>query len=143
MIPLSLVALAAAATPAGCADAIRFDLDPGWATTDFGRGRIPAARLEPFRRQAAKVFREAADGLCARKAIPARDVAALRRVVIQNGAGATETVLYVAPEFGPHSIVFQWTFAEGPLSVPPRRDVESALLCWAHPRRKGCDAPGD
>ena len=139
-----ILALAAAATAApGCADAIRYDLDRAAFRTDGSNRPIPVARLEPFRARAAKAFREAADGLCAGKAIPAAKVARLKRVVIQNGAGATETQLYRAPEFGPDSLVFQWAFAEGPLSVPGRRDIERALVCEYHPEHEGCDEPGD
>jgi hypothetical protein len=145
MIAMVLVAagLAGAPAAAGCADAIRYDLDPKAFRTDGANRPIPTARLEPFRLRASRVFREAANGLCARKGIPAAKVAGLRRVVIQNGAGATETQLYEASEFGPRSLVFQWVFAEGPLSVPERSDVERALVCWAHPKHRGCDEPGD
>ncbi|MEA3039673.1 MAG: hypothetical protein QOE79_2186 [Sphingomonadales bacterium] len=144
MIATSLIAAALAAAPApGCADAIRFDLDRSAFRTDGSNRPIPPARLEPFRQKAAKAFRDAADGLCARKAIPAAKVAQIQRVVIQSAGGATETQLYEAREFGPHSLVFQWVFAEGPLSVPDRRDIEDALVCRYHPDRKGCDEPGD
>ncbi|MEA3034276.1 MAG: hypothetical protein QOH04_27 [Sphingomonadales bacterium] len=145
MIATSLIAaaLAAAAPGPGCADAISYDLDRS-AFRDRRRQRpIPPARLEPFRQKAAKAFRDAADGLCARKAIPAAKVAQIKRVVIQSAAGATETQLYEAREFGPHSLVFQWVFAEGTLAVPKRRDIEDALVCRYHPEHKGCDEPGD
>jgi hypothetical protein len=140
---LSLIAALAAAPAPGCADAIRYDLDKSAFRTDGANRPIPAAALEPFRAKAAKAFRDAADALCAKRAIPAAKVALLKRVVIQNGAGATETQLYHAAEFGPHSLVFQWAFAEGPLSVPDRRDIERALVCEYHPEHKGCDEPGD
>jgi hypothetical protein len=144
MIATSLIAAALATAPApGCADAIRYDLDRSSFRTDGSNRPIPPARLEPFRQKAAKAFRDAADGLCARKAIPAAKVAQIQRVVIQSAGGATETQLYEAREFGPHSLVFQWVFAEGPLSVPDRRDIEGALVCRYHPDRKGCDEPGD
>jgi hypothetical protein len=137
------LALAAAPAGAGCADAIRYDLDRSAFRVDGANRPIPVARLEPFRRQAAERFREAADGLCARKAIPAAGVAKIKRVVIQNGAGATETQLYQAREYGGDSLVFQWVFAEGKLSVPKRSDVERALVCRFRPKTKGCDEPGD
>jgi hypothetical protein len=144
MIAPSLVAAALAAAPApGCADAIRYDLDRSSFRTDGADRPIPPAQLEPFRLKAAKAFRDAADGLCARKAIPAAKVAQIRRVVIQSAGGATETQLYEAREFGPRSLVFQWVFAEGSLDVPTRRDIESALVCRYHPEHKGCDEPGD
>ncbi|MEA3032452.1 MAG: hypothetical protein QOH86_468 [Sphingomonadales bacterium] len=145
MTATSLIAAAlAAATPgASCADAIRYDLDRSAFRTDGANRPIPAARLEPFRQKAAKAFRDAADGLCARKAIPGAKVAQIRRVVIQSAAGATETQLYEAREFGPHSLVFQWVFAEGALDVPTRRDIEEALVCRYHPEHKGCDEPSD
>jgi hypothetical protein len=145
MIATSLIAAAlAAAGPApGCADAIRYDLDRSSFRTDGANRPIPPARLEPFRQKAAKAFRDAADGLCARKAIAAAKVAQIRRVVIQSAAGATETQLYEAREFGPHNLVFQWVFAEGALVVPTRRDIEDALVCRYHPEHKGCDDPGD
>jgi hypothetical protein len=141
-IPM-LAALAAAAPAPGCADAIRYDLDRASFRTDGANRPIPAARLEPFRQKAAKAFRDAADGLCARKAIPAAKVAQIKRVVIQDAGGAMEPQLYEAREFGPNSLVFQWVFAQGPLSVPSRRDIEDALVCRYHPNRKGCDEPGD
>jgi hypothetical protein len=145
MIATSLIAaaLAVAAPASGCADAIRYDLDRASFRTDGSNQPIPPARLEPFRQKAAKAFRDTADGLCARKAIPAAKVAQIKRVVIQSAGGATETQLYEAREFGPHSLVFQWVFAEGPLSVPDRRDIEDALVCRYHPDRKGCDESGD
>jgi hypothetical protein len=144
MIHIFLLAALAGAAPApGCADAIRFDLDRSAFKVDGANRPIAPASLEPFRAKAAKAFRDAADGLCARGAIPAAKVARLKRVVIQNGAGATETQLYRAAEFGAQSLVFQWAFAEGPLSVPGRRDIERALVCQYHPGAKGCDEPGD
>ncbi|MEA3060824.1 MAG: hypothetical protein QOJ94_605 [Sphingomonadales bacterium] len=144
MIAISLIAAGLAAAPAsGCADAIRYALDRSAFRTDGSNRTIPPARLEPFRQKAAKSFRDAADGLCARKAIPAGKVAQIKRVVIQNAGGAMEPQFYEAREFGPHSLVFQWVFAEGPLSVPDRRDIEDALVCRYHPEHKGCDEPGD
>jgi hypothetical protein len=144
MIATSLISALAAAAPApGCADTIRYDLDRRSFRTDGANRPIPAARLEPFRQRAAKAFRDAADGLCARKAIPSAKVAQIKRVVIQSAGGAMEPQLYEAREFGPHSLVFQWVFAEGPLSVPERRDIEDALVCRYHPEHKGCDEPGD
>jgi hypothetical protein len=143
MIATSIIAAALAAVAPGCADAISYDLDRSSFRTDGSNRPIPPARLEPFRQKAAKAFRDAADGLCVRKAIPAAKVAQIKRVVIQSAGGATETQLYGARRFGPHSLVFQWVFAEGALDVPGRRDIEDALVCRYHPEHKGCDEPGD
>lgn len=144
-LPIILVGLAAAAPAAGCADGIRYEIDRA-AFKVYGNNQpIPPARLEPFRQRAAKLFREAADALCARKAIPAAGLARFRRVLIQNGAGASDPTFYEAREIGKDTLVFQWVFSEGEgrLEVPKRSDVESALVCRFHPKRKGCDLIGD
>jgi hypothetical protein len=149
VIPLSLILAGLAAAPAptsasGCADGIRYELDRSAFKTFGNNEPIPPVRLEPFRKRAANLFKDAANRLCARKAIPAAGVARIRRLLIQNGSGAMEPTLYSDPHFGRDTLVFQWVFSEGPtLEVPKRADVESALVCRFHPKHKDCDLPGD
>jgi hypothetical protein len=143
LIPLVAAAPPPKAAPAGCADRIAFDLDPRSFASNGAGGTFPAARLAAFRTRAARAFTAAADELCARRALPAGKVAALRRVVIQSASGASETTLYRAREFGPASLVFQYAFVEADLAVPDKSDIQLGLRCWADPRRKECEDMGD
>jgi hypothetical protein len=143
-----LVLLMAAAPPArpasaGCADRLSFDLDSKSFESNGANRLFPASRLAAFRAKAGRAFTAAADELCARKALPAGKIAALRRIVIQSASGATETTLYRAREFGPGSLVFQWAFAEADLAIPAKSDIQLGLRCWSDPRRKECEDVGD
>jgi hypothetical protein len=143
-----LLLLVAAAPPtkpasAGCADGLSYDVDANSFASNGANRTFTASRLAAFRAQAARAFTAAADELCARKALPAGKIAALRRIVIQSASGAMETTLYRAREFGPASLVFQWAFAEADLAVPDKSDIQLGLRCWSDPRRKECEDMGD
>ena len=59
-------------------------------------------------------------------------------VVVQNGDGATEPLVYRDPSAAQGSYIFQYAFQDG--GPPEPAEFEQALRCWKRPQ--GCD-PGD
>ena len=138
--PAPAAAAAAPAAPAAAAPACpapqRVELDG----PSFVRDDIPAftpERMEAFRQAAAAAFRSAAEAGCAVGEVSPERLAALRRLLIQSGSGATEATFY-EPEDDSGTLVFQYVFAEADLALPEAGDIRLGLACWIDPENEEC-----
>jgi hypothetical protein len=95
------------------------------------------ARLSKLAALTAERFTAAARRLCAAGAISAADLARFEKLVVQNGEGATEPLLYREPDMPPRTFIFQFAFQDG--GPPEPAAFEQALRCWKRPRSAGCD----
>ena len=129
---------------AGCADAIRVELDTGpeAAWTDDAGKPFPAARLDDFHDRVTAAFRAAADESCKTAAV-AKRLKGIHRVLVLSAAGAAEPAFDTGESAGPGDLVFEWAFNEAALAVPDRKDIAMGLRCWADPQRSECADAGD
>lgn len=128
---------------AHCGDGLRVELDePNLQEAWSQSGRRPMGRadLERLRREAGARFRSAAGQLCARGTIPPASFRRYARLVVQNGAGATEAGFYGQGR----ALYFSYVFTEGgSLAFPDAADVREGLRCFVAPRRRDCSLRGD
>ncbi len=124
--------LAAAAPAAHCPIAVSAAADHSFA--EAGRDGGPA-RLGPLAAATRQRFEAAARRLCAQGVLRPADLARFKTLVVQNGEGATEPLLYRTPEMARGAWVFQFAFQDG--GPPDPAAFEQALRCWKRP--KGCD----
>jgi hypothetical protein len=82
-------------------------------------------------------FNAAADRLCAAGVLRPADLARLRRIVVQNGEGATEPLIYREEKAARDVFIFQYAFGTG--GPPAPAEFERALRCWKRPGGPGCD----
>ncbi|HEX8412932.1 MAG TPA: hypothetical protein VF637_03485, partial [Sphingomicrobium sp.] len=90
-------------------------------------GRATAAR-----------FNSVASRLCLAKVVKPREFAAIRTLLVLNGEGATEPLLYRQPQADPRALMLQYQFADD--LAPSVAAIEHALRCWVKPQRAGCAA---
>jgi len=96
-------------------------------------------RLDAFKNKASAVFDTAAESLCKAGKLDPKLLQPFRTLLVLNGSGATEATFFEDPhEYSGEDLIFQWTFVESGLQVPPQQDVEAGLLCWANPNGPGC-----
>jgi hypothetical protein len=69
------------------------------------------------------------------------DFARFTRLLVQDGEGATEPVLYTAREKGGQTLIFQYVFQNG--GPPGQAAIEDAIFCWVHPDARRCADAGD
>jgi hypothetical protein len=93
------------------------------------------ARLMKLAALTRERFTAAALRLCAAKVLTPADLARFGRLIVQNGEGATEPLIYQDPPMGPRAFIFQYAFQEG--DPPEPAEFEQALRCWKRP--KTCD----
>jgi hypothetical protein len=125
--------LLAAAPPAGdCAISVRAAADGSFAQAGYDSSPARLARLAALTRDR---FTAAARKLCAAGLLRPADLARFRELVVQNGEGATEPLIYRAPGMAAGAFVFQFAFQEG--GPPEPAEFEQALRCWKQP--KSCD----
>lgn len=126
--------LLAAAPPASpCAISVEAAADGSFVQAGYD-GSL--ARLGPLADLAGRRFAAAARRLCAAGVLRPTDLARFRRLVVQNGEGATEPLIYRTPGMPPFTWVFQFAFQDG--GPPPVADFERALKCWKYPKKAGC-----
>jgi len=125
----------------GCSASIAVSLNRPLMARENG-ATFPDARLADFQRRLQSAFHGAADALCADDAKVARALKPISSVAARSGAGASEPTFYIDPD-DKHALAFEWYFADADLAVPPRRDIEQGLRCWAEPERKDCADRGD
>ena len=123
-----------AAPRRGCAFSVAATVDHE-SFRQAGHDSKPA-RLSAVRVLTADRFAAAARRLCAAAVLRPADLARLRRIVVQNGEGATEPLLY-QEEASTRAIVFQYAFGNG--GPPTPAEFEQALRCWKRPGGPGCD----
>jgi hypothetical protein len=129
-MPLAALLLLAAAPAAGHCD--RGHRHGGRQLRTGGVRRQSAAPLQPRRRHP-RAVRLGRPALCFAGALRPADLARFRKLIVQNGEGATEPVLYQDPSMAPDMFIFQYAFQNGGPSPP--KAFESALRCWKTPER--------
>lgn len=137
MLLPSLLLLAAAPPAGNCAISVAAAADHSFTEAGWDARPQRLARLAAVTRGR---FEAAARRLCAAGVLRPADLARFRALVVQNGEGATEPLIYRVPGMARGSYVFQFAFQDG--GPPDPADFERALRCWKHPRSSRCD-PGD
>jgi hypothetical protein len=135
---IALGLLLFAAEPAAaraCAISVTAASDGSFAQAGYEAG---PERLGPLVQLTRRRFADAARRLCEAGVLRPADLARFRRLVVQNGEGATEPLLYRDPAMGPGAFVFQYAFQDG--GPPDPAAFEQALRCWKRPRNRGCDS---
>jgi hypothetical protein len=126
--------LLAAAPPAGaCTISVEAAADGSFAEAGYVSSRARLDRLAGLTRGR---FAAAARRLCAAGLLRPADLARFRRLVVQNGEGATEPLLYRTPDMPAGTFVFQFAFQDG--GPPPPAEFERALRCWKRPGSPEC-----
>ena len=137
---LALLALGAAALPAAAkaAPACRISVTAS-ADGSFARAGHDSrpARLRSLAAMTRDRFIAAAGRLCASGILRPADLTRFRKLVVQNGEGATEPLIYRDESAPEGSYVFQYAFQDG--GPPPPAAFEQALKCWKRPESPGCD----
>lgn len=142
-LALGLLLLAAPVPAAGaerpadrvCEISVSATVDGSFAQAGYEAG---PGRLGPLAELTRRRFAAAARRLCASGVLGPADLAWFRRLIVQNGEGATEPLLYRDPAMGPGAFIFQYAFQDG--GPPGPAAFEQALRCWKRPRNRGCDA---
>lgn len=129
-----LLLLAATPPAGGCAVSVTAEADGSFAQAGWDSSPARLARLAALTRQR---FAAAARKLCAAGALRPADLARLRALVVQNGEGATEPLLYRTPDMARGAWVFQFAFQDG--GPPEPAAFEQVLRCWKRPNGAGCD----
>ena len=127
-------AAAAAPSSSACKISVAVSADGSFAQAGWD-GR--PARLSPLVALTRDRFIAAARRLCAAGVLSPADLARFRKLVVQNGEGATEPLLYRDELMGPDFFVFQYAYQDG--GPPAPAEFERALRCWKRPQSRGCD----
>lgn len=130
---LAALLLAAAPPASRCAISVEASADGSFAEAGY-----PAspARLVPLARLTGLRFAAAARRLCTAGTLRPADLARFRRLIVQNGEGATEPLIYRTAQMPRGTWVFQFAFQEG--GPPAPVEFERALRCWKYPKTAGC-----
>lgn len=134
MLLAGLFLLAAAPPGPACAISVEATADGSFAQAGYD---ARPARLAPLAALTRDRFATAARRLCAAGVLRPADLARIRRIVVQNGEGATEPLLYRTPDLPARTWIFQFSFQDG--GPPPAAEFERALRCWKHRRGEGCN----
>ena len=132
MLLAGLLLLAAAPPSPPCAISVEAAADGSFAQAGYD---ARPARLEPLAALTRDRFAAAARRLCTGGVLRPTDLARFRKLIVQNGEGATEPLIYRTPEMAPGIYVFQYAFQDG--DPPDAAAFEQALRCWKRP--KSCD----
>jgi hypothetical protein len=125
-----------ASPPAGgCTVSVGARADGSFAQAGY---RATPQRLERLAAQTRERFAAAARRLCLARLLRPADLARFGELIVQNGEGATEPLIYREPAMKPRTFVFQYAFQDG--GPPEAAGFEQALLCWKRPQ--SCE-PGD
>jgi hypothetical protein len=129
-----VVAPSAARTPgAPCAVSFRASADGSFAAAGYDARPARLSRVAELTRQR---FAAAALRLCAAGVLSPADLARFRHLVVQNGEGATEPVIFQDPGMAPRTFIFQFAFQNG--EPPEAPAFAEALRCWKYPEKAGC-----
>jgi hypothetical protein len=132
MLGLALLLLAAQ-PPGGCAISVTARADGSFAQAGYDSS---ARRLAGLAAQTRDRFAAAARRLCARGTLRPADLARFHELIVQNGEGATEPVLYRDRGMKAGSYFLQFAFQNG--GPPDAAAFEQALRCWKDPDEAGC-----
>ncbi|MFL6846029.1 MAG: hypothetical protein ACJ8ER_14250 [Allosphingosinicella sp.] len=133
MLAAALLLLAAAQPSGGCAIMVTAKADSSFAEAGYEAGPQRLARLAETTRER---FAAAARKLCAVGTLRPADLARFRTLIVQNGEGASDPVIFREPAMGRGVFIFQYAFQNG--NPPPAASFEEALRCWKKPERAGC-----
>lgn len=122
---------ARAAAPA-CTPSLTAAADGSFAQAGWDSSPARLTRLAALTRQR---FVVAARRLCIAGVLVPADLARLRRMIVQNGEGATEPLIYREERMAPGAFIFQFAFQDG--GPPDAAAFEQALRCWKRP--ESCD----
>jgi hypothetical protein len=125
----------AEAQPASCNPSLTASTDDSFAQAGWNSNPARLSRLAALTRDR---FAAAVRRLCAAGVLKPADVARFRRLVVQNGEGATEPLLYRNPATAPRAFIFQYAFQNG--GPPDLAAFEQALRCWKRPQNRGCES---
>lgn len=134
MILAGLLLAAAPPPAAACALSVEAAADGSFRQAGYALDAAHLARVASLTRQR---FETAARRLCAAGLLRPADLARFRRLVVQNGEGATEPVIYRTGAMPPRAWVFQYAFQEG--GPPAVEAFEQALRCWKRPQSVDCE----
>jgi hypothetical protein len=123
----------AGAVPAKCQLSVTASADGSFAEAGYNSS---PARLSALVAATRDRLAAAARRLCAENVLRPADLKRLRKLVVQNGEGATEPVLYRTRAMAPGTYVFQYAFQNG--GPPEAAAFEDALRCWKRPSGAGC-----
>jgi hypothetical protein len=123
---------ARAAAPA-CTPALTAAADGSFAQAGWDASPARLTRLAALTRDR---FAGAARRLCVAGVLTPADLARLRRMIVQNGEGATEPLLYREDGMAPGTFIFQFAFQNG--GPPEPAAFEQALRCWKNPKKVNC-----
>ncbi|HET9639994.1 MAG TPA: hypothetical protein VFP12_12390 [Allosphingosinicella sp.] len=121
----------------GCTISVGARTDGSFAQAGY---RLTPRHLERLAAQTRERFAAAARRLCLAGVLRPADLARFGELIVQNGEGATEPLIYREADLPPRSFVFQYAFQEG--GPPEPAAIEQALRCWKRPQSRGCE-PGD
>jgi hypothetical protein len=126
-------AVPAPALPAAsCAGGFGAEVDRASFTAPDAAPSAP--ELEALRESAEALVQRVAGRMCAAGELRGEALRPVRRLVVQQGAGADDVVFF-AEEGRADGLVFQFVFdgvGEGAgLGLPDEGDVREGLLCWA------------
>jgi hypothetical protein len=125
--------LLAAQPGGGCTVSVTARADGSFAQAGYNSS---PARLVRLASQTRARFAAAAARLCAAGVLRPADLKQFGELVVQNGEGATEAVIYREEGMGPRTFVFQFAFQNG--GPPEPASFERALRCWKRPQADGC-----
>jgi hypothetical protein len=121
-----------ARTGRSCTVSFTSSADDSFAQAGYDSSPARLSKLAALTKQR---FAAAALRLCAAKVLAPADLARFGRLIVQNGEGATEPVIYQDPQTGPNTFIFQYAFQDG--GPPDPAGFEQALRCWKRPQN--CD----
>jgi hypothetical protein len=130
-----LLLLASQPAGGGCSVSVSARADGSFAQAGY---QASPRRLQSLSARTRERFAAAARRLCLAQVLRPTDLAKFRELIVQNGEGATEPLIYREPAMKPGTFFFQYAFQDG--GPPEPEAFEQALRCWKRPR--SCD-PGD
>jgi hypothetical protein len=130
---IGVPAAAVARAPVKCQLSVTASADGSFAEAGYDSS---PARLSVLAAATGDRLAAAARRLCAENVLRPGDLLRLHKIVVQNGEGATEPVLYRTPSMPPGTLIFQYAFQNG--GPPEPAAFEDALRCWKRPSGAGC-----
>jgi hypothetical protein len=123
--------------PGGCEVSVSARADGSFAQAGY---KLSPKHLERLSEQTRMGFTAAARRLCLARVLRPADLARFGELIVQNGEGATEPLIYREPAMPRRTFVFQYAFQDG--GPPDSAGFERALRCWKRPQDPAC-SPGD
>lgn len=120
----------------GCADQSAVAIDrESFANNGAGK-HFTDVRLGLFRDQIEQSVRGAVNSACTAGEIEPADATRIKRVTASSASGAAGPTFSAGDD--PSSLNFEWTFAEGDLTIPSEMEMRGGLACWSAPKSDEC-----